>query len=447
MIVRSLMRLCLIITLGWATVGFAQEPPSVKLLTAPLVSPAAAFSFYGTSTGHTAGAAAPTTQPPEITELARALGAGRYTPAQYALTVYEYVRNNIATEFRFGLSKGARGALIDQSGTAFDQANLLLELFNAGGISTATYQVGTISLTTAQFQAWTGLADPATGSINAITACQFLADGAIPATVNGSSTCTGLTGALPSSGTPITLVHIWVAVNNQLYDPAYKIQVIKSGLDLAAQLNCGTAAAPTCGSTILTNVPAVQTGTGNVPFVQGVNQVALEQQLNTYARTLETNIRTFNSSNYATATPNMQVEDLIGGNLIDINQTLPAASAGVISELPSSAYPASSQYSWSGGIPDQYRTTLLVQIDNLNNGAGQMLFADETAGNRLRIWGIATNQTTASATRNLTLYSEYRPLATSVLPGATGAATLTLSVHHPYVANSGTYAAETLTRR
>jgi len=68
--------------------------------------------------------AAPT---PEIVAQARALGAGRLTAPQFTLNTFDYVRNNIATEFRFGLAKGGRGALIDQSGTPFDQAELMVK--------------------------------------------------------------------------------------------------------------------------------------------------------------------------------------------------------------------------------------------------------------------------------------------------------------------------------
>lgn len=437
---RHIARTFLIGTVAWAAAAFA-EPPSVKLVTAPLVSPASAWSFYGSSTTHTVGAAAPTSPPSEVTELARALGAGRYTAGNYALAVYEYIRNNIQMDFRFGSSKGARGAVIDQSGTAFDQASLMVALLRANGIS-ATYQVGTISLTAAQFQAWTGLADPASGLVNAVTACQYLADGAIPATVNGATSCAGLSGTLATTGTPVTLAHIWVMANGVIYDPAYKIHVVKAGVDLAAQMGCGNASAPTCGSTILGYVPATQTLAGSVPYVANVNQSGLEAQLAGYAVNLQHYIQTTNTANTSGPNPNLQVEDLIGGTLIDVSQSLPAPTGNPVSELPSSAYSAA-QFSWGGDVPDQYRTRLTIQFDNIN----QAVFADETAGNRLRIWGVATNETTTSATRNLTLYSEYRPLATSSVAGATGGVgvPLVLTVQHPYAANSGTYGSEALT--
>ena len=89
----------------------------------------------------------------------------------------------------------------------------------------------------------------------------------------------------------------------------------------------------------------------------------------------------------------------------------------------------------------KYRTTLTIKFDNIN----QLVYADEVAGNRLRIWGNTANATTTSATRNLSLYSEYRPLATSSLAGATGAVvSMTVAVNMPYAANGGTYVDNTL---
>src|SRR5215469_9183216 len=99
---RALALLALTMLTTLQATRASADPPSVKLVTAPLVTPAVAWSYYGTSTTHTVGAAAPTTTPPEITELARALGAGRYSTSVYSLAVYEYIRNNIAIDFRFG---------------------------------------------------------------------------------------------------------------------------------------------------------------------------------------------------------------------------------------------------------------------------------------------------------------------------------------------------------
>lgn len=68
-------------------------------------------------------------------------------------------------------------------------------------------------------------------------------------------------------------------------------------------------------------------------------------------------------------------EDVIGGQLIN--------SAGLTT--PSSTLPyGTPSASWSAtDIPDQFRTTLTVQFDSIN----QKLFTDEIAGQRLQLLG------------------------------------------------------------
>jgi RHS repeat-associated protein len=414
------------------------ELPSVKLVSAPLMTPSNAWAYYDTkSMVHTPGVIAWTTatRPVEIKELARGLGAGRATPANYARNVYQYVRNNIETDFRFGLSKGARGALIDQSGTAFDQVHLMVELLREGNV-TAEYRVGTISLSATDFTAWTGIAA-------ARAACDYLASGAIPATVNGATDCTTLstTAALSASGTPVVMGHIWVAatVPNQttgttVFDPAFKKRLVKtvpSGFALPTALGCGTVASPTCGSSVLSSVPSLQTLTGTsgstaVRYLQNVPQSTIESTLNNYASNLQTWITNYNNANSV----NLQVEDLLGGSLIDIDapDTLGAAHP----------FTATLKYTWAGEIPDPFRTTLRVQFDNIN----QTFYVDELFGRRLAMWA---NNFSYGPNRELTLYVDYEPLIFSSRTSPTAQNdTLTLEVRHPYSTNSGEYAHETL---
>lgn len=414
--------------------------PSVKLLTAPLIAPVDAWAYYGTSTTHTNGVAYSATRPPEIKEIARALGAerisatpglGQITADTYAASVYEYVRNNIEVDFRFGLSKGARGAIIDQSGTPFDQAHLMVELLREAGV-TAGYRVGTINLNATQFSDWTGLT-------NAKAACKFLADGAFPATVNGVSDCDSAALAGNVNVSAVVMGHIWVAANAKLYDAAYKKYTVKTGIDLPAALQCGTAAAPTCGSTILGSVPAVGTLAGTIPFVQNANQTSIETQLKTYATNLQIKLQTDNVNNKT----NLQVEDVIGGSQID-----PTYSLQVGATLPYIT-PTSTVYSWSGDIPDQFRTTLRVQFDSIN----VLFFSDESYGSRIRLWGghlgsdALANSNATTADRTFALYLEYRPLAKSRNMAGSANDPLTLTIDHPYAASGGTYADESLAQR
>ena len=154
--------------------------PSMKTIAGTRVSPTTAASYYGSSTVHTNGLGA-TSRTLLVRELARGLGSAQ-VPATLsandsALRAFEYVRQNIKPVWIFGLQKGATGAIIDQAGTPFDQADLFVQLLREAGI-TANYQYGTITLTSgAQVQSWLQLT-------NANATCKFLADGGIPIEVN-----------------------------------------------------------------------------------------------------------------------------------------------------------------------------------------------------------------------------------------------------------------------
>lgn len=430
-VAKALLALGLVCSI--ATSQALAEPPAVRLVSASLIAPGAgagqAWALYGSPTLHTNGVAAwtSTTRPPEIKELARALGAGRYSQNDYALNVYQYVRNNIKTDFRFGLSKGARGAIIDQTGTAFDQVHLMVELLREGGGS-ANYVVGTIELTAAQFYSWTAISDKK-------AACQFLADGGIPGTISGSTVCASMTGNLATSGAaPVRMGHAWVSTGGKVYDPAYKAHVNKlpvAGFDLASVLQCGTPAAPTCGTTIANAIGPVAApilgGTTAVSYYAGssAKQASISGTLGLYAGRLESWIENYNATNRV----DLQIEDLLGGQNIDTSVALaPTATL---------SYAVETAYVWSGDIPDAFRTTLQVQFDNL----AQLFFADEIAGKRLRLWGAADNPS-STMSRQIALYVEYIPIAKSVYSSPTNSGQLTLVVNHPYLASNGDYADE-----
>ncbi len=410
------------------------ELPSVKLQTAPLVAPTQAWLNFGPSTTHTVGVGATGIVPPELLELSNAFSqGGTCTGTCYASLAYQYVRNNIAMEFRFGLGKGARGALIDQSGTAFDQAQLFVALLRQVNIS-ANYQVGTVTLTGAEFQQWTGIS-------SALGACQYLADGGIPATVNDYSVC-GAPLTLTTAVTTVKMGHIWVSAFGNLYDPSYKIHVVKAGIGstaLAGALGCTTIP---CSTGVLNRVPAsTPSAIAGVNQIQNVLQGDLEGQLKTYAMTLEAYIRTQNTNNYLTANPSMQVEDLLGGTTIDLSQALPVPSNPLQTPLAMGAYTANSNYLWTGEIPDQFRTKLTVQFGPTGSLAiNQPLYADEIAGSRLRLVNAGTNQTTSSTTVHTALYAESMLLAAGNIPNQTGGTIpLTLIITHPYAQNAYPY--------
>jgi len=66
--------------------------------------------------------------PASIAELARSL---KNDPD----LIYEYVRNNIEIVPIWGVQKGALGTLLDNQGTAFDQAQLMVSLLREAGYS------------------------------------------------------------------------------------------------------------------------------------------------------------------------------------------------------------------------------------------------------------------------------------------------------------------------
>lgn len=399
-----------------ASPAAAQTPPAMKLVAAPLVTPNAAWTFYGGGTTHSNGLAAWSDYTPEIKALARTLGAGRVSADVYAINVDNYILNNIAVEYRFGLGKGARGALIDQSGTPFDQAELMVKLLRYGGVS-ATYQMGAITLSANQFGLWSGLIkglNPSSQSftVDAKGACQFLADGGIPATVNGFGDCASATGDL----TTVTLGHIWVSANGKLYDPSLKFHTLIGGVDLPAAMGCGSAGASSCGAQIGAAMMAGAT-TGSqagATTLQGVNETSLKATLRTQAVALQNNLLSTDRFKRAV--------DLVGGKTITLVEAAPGAT------LP---YPASAQASWTGDIPDQYRTTLSVTAPTCS---ATTFFADEIAARRLSYAGVGS-------TSGMMAPGFYLDGAAVTLSCGAGsqAARFVIDVAHPYAAQTGTY--------
>ena len=182
-----------LLAVSWSASAGATYLPSVLVGTAALISPTQANIKYNNATNPTTStnSMGTTGRPPEIVELARAL---KNNPD----LIYEYVHNNISNVWMYGLQKGALGAAIDKTGTDFDQAMLMVELLRQAGY-TAGYEAGTITLSAADFQAWTNIT-------SAKAACQLLSSGGIPAAINGSTTwdCS-YTGNVTS----VTLAHIW----------------------------------------------------------------------------------------------------------------------------------------------------------------------------------------------------------------------------------------------
>lgn len=414
---------CLLAALAHSGGAQAQVLPANDLITAPLVSPSAAWAYYSTSLTHTTGIAALSATAPDVAALARALGADKViasqmTAAQYAQNVFDYVRNNIEVEFRFGLGKGGRGALIDQSGTPFDQAQLMVTLLRAANI-TANYQVGTITLTPNQFGLWTGLVNGLntanqTFSVDAHSACQFLADGGIPATVGSASACSSVTGSLSS----VTLEHIWVSALGNLYDPSFKTHVLAAGIDIPSAMGCGTEAAPTCGAVMTSQAGGTSGTSGAYPSFTKFNTTNLESWLTGAATNVQNAILTQNRLAY--------IQDIVGGKRL-VNTTV-TAGASLPYTVASVLWTSSSS---TPNIPDTLRTTLRIRFQSGSllgsSGADVTFFADELAGRVLQL----------AATDNVVL--DGAAVTGTASCGSCTASTVLLDINHPYAASSGTY--------
>lgn len=342
---------------GLAAPALAQTAPSsVKIGTAPLVDPTAANTWYTTNTVST-NSLGTTGRPPEIVELARALSND---PDK----IYDYVRNNVEIVWTYGLQKGALGAITDKSGTAFDQAHLMVELLRQANY-TASYKVGTITLTGAQFEAWSGITD-------AKAACQMLASGGIPAVINTTTQADcNYTGSI----TTIKVAHIWVSVTiggtAYLFDPAYKGHVFKTGV-----ANLNTTAAVTPGDTLADAAPVGAGTESTVSYIENVNAEAIEANLTTSAGAVQTYIDT--------NVPAGEVEDIVGGQKITRYDAPPTGLRQTV--LP---YTATLQKTWTGNIPNKYRTALTVQITKYRPDTtylqiiNKTLYVDEIATRKL----------------------------------------------------------------
>jgi RHS repeat-associated protein len=411
-------------------------PPATKLLDASLVSPGAAMIYFGSATTHTNAlhlsddndAGHENIDPyPEITTLSASLLAGRNVAVTadkdaFVSDVFQYVQNNINTEFRYGLSKGGRGALIDQSGTPFDQTELMVMLLRKAGV-TASYQTGTISVSAQQFGLWTGLVNNLTEStqtfsVDAKAACDLLSDGGMPAIINGASDCEALTGNLPASGTPVTLSHIWVMVGTTSYDPSFKLYRLRTGIDIPAALGCGTEANSTCGTTVknVAMTGATSTTVSGIPALDGFSPTAGLAQVKTYATAMANYLKTNN--------PDATVIDIVGGKKLE-----PQNGAIATTYTPSGNI-------WSGDIPDQYRTLISAH--------GYTFYADEIAGRRITLYPLAKIDDSLIDSNVIYTAAGLRyapPVGETCTNSASQPACISVFVDHPYAggATTGTY--------
>ena len=425
----------------------AQTLPSMRFLTAPLVSPHNAAQFYSTSTTSTnslAGIPA-LNGTPEIVELARAL---KNDPD----LIYEFVHNQIDVEYAFGLRKGALGALIDRSGTPFDQNVLFVSLVRQAGYQ-ANYLIGEVTIQEADFANWTGVSDIA-------AACRLLANGGIPAYFNtqpapppypSSDPACGLSGSFNS----VTILHVWSEVQIggtwYLYDPSLKAYTAPTPIDLhsGSGIVSGQAAAHAAST--------VDTGTvSGATYIHNASTSGLDGYLNTLGSSL---LSTFKGGPAAT---------LDTSTVAGIGKIIPAYKPpGGWRNTTLTGYNTGGAKTITGGMPDQYRVMLGVTLyANSHPTALNWTFhADEIVGRRLEI-DTNFDQTQAPPAYTQLIFSlklDDQVLQSYVcdsggancLPGSTASpisdlGALTLAVTHPYAASStapATFANQTIVRQ
>jgi len=341
----------------------------------------------GVSAQRVSGDAA-ATGPASIPELARAL---RNDPD----LIYEYVRNNIEYVPTWGILKGDFGALLDNQGTSFDQAALMIALLRQSGY-TASFVKGRLSLTAAQIQDWLGIDTTNVCSVLNLFGSAQIPVSSVSATAAGS--CPGSTAALHS----MKVDHVWVKVNisgtNYFFDPSYKPHTRKTGINLASATGYSAASflsSGTSGATI------------TAEYIQGVNRANVRSNLTNYATNLAAYLRT----NLPTAT----LEDVIGGmNITPHDGT----------KLRQVALPyrdtAVALTEWTGDVPANFKPTLRIQYQ----GIDRSFTSDAIYGRRLTLTYNTSSQPVLSldgvalATGTAVTAGSYGNVAMTVTHGA-----------------------------
>ncbi|WP_445371982.1 RHS repeat-associated core domain-containing protein [Methylomonas sp. HW2-6] len=329
------------------------------------------------------------TAPASIAELARAL---KNNPD----LIYEYVRNNIEYYPVWGVQKGAVGTILDNQGTAFDQAALMVSLLRQAGY-TASYVRGRVNMTAAQINAWLGV-----DTTNLCAVLNLFGQGQVPvSSVTGTAagSCPGSTAALVSMG----FDHVWVKVNiggtNYYFDPSYKPHTLKAGINLITA----------SGYNAATYLTQAKTGaTLTTDYIQGVNRTNIRNNLNTYATNLTNYLRTNQPAGVLDdAVGGMTINPHSGGNL---RQTvLPYQDTTV------------ALTEWTTDIPANYKPTLRLQYQ----GIDQTYTSDAIYGKRLTITYNGSNQPV------LMLDGVAQATGTATTPGTVGNVSFTVT-HSAY---------------
>lgn len=419
------------------TVLAQESMPSVKVGRGELKAPDTARSYYENDVSNPTTTSLETAPNPialDLTEVNALAGALKND----ANLIFEYVHDKIEFLPLYGLQKGALGTLIDQSGTAFDQAQLLFELLRAADTSyQPKYVMGDVTVNADEFKKWFGVQDRLNGAdvISASTACHILADGGIPAIVNGTTDAScSYTGTLSE----VTLSHIWIKASlpggDVYFDPSYK----EHKLPDTPLLSVKSAMGYTSDAILPSGTPTIDF---NVSDTGGINE-----SLNTLSDTL---INTLNSA----ANYDETLNDLLGKEIIvPLAERFPGGYSLLGARTNTSIL--------SSGIPNAYRTVVELDFyirddDVYSDDIAQNItfYADDIYARRLAFEWTDDHQpgfTNPTPTPYLTLddhvvaaidtYEFTNTNHEKTLKVANGNATaVRFTINHAYASNGGSY--------
>ncbi|MBI5778633.1 MAG: carboxypeptidase regulatory-like domain-containing protein, partial [Planctomycetes bacterium] len=362
---------------------------------APIVSHAEADAYFASrkvSIGNAlSGSGAPMTGlatdvSPEIMELARAL---KNDPGY----LYWYVTYNIDYVPYYGSLKGATLTLLDGSGNDFDQASLMIALLRASGYTDAQYSYVYVHHSAADLANLFGVDETYQ------TISNVIANAGIPADVSSDGSA------------DMNLVWVQVTINGAVvyYDPSFKTYSYTNKIDIGQAMGYNQAdvmSAVASGATIGSD------------YVHNLNETALNSKLSTLSSNLVATIH----SQY----PNSDIKEIIGGRKISTR---------------TSSYTGGIVYSWSE-VPNAYIATLRVQHVGIDYtfkipdlGGRRLTITYRPGGTELGLlvdWAELRLDGALIATSTSTIYHGWK------YP-------LTLTIDHPYAANSGAYADQTVT--
>lgn len=307
-----------------------------------LSQPAKAFAVKSFASGTASGLVG---APASIVELARGLKNDPDLIAEYVTTQVDFLP-------LYGLQKGGLGAALDQRGSAFDLADLMVQLLRQAGL-TANFMFGDLRLTLAQAAARFG-----TSTTDIYAARNLLGNGGIPVTVTNVSGIDYL-----------DFSHCWLQVNIggtfYVFDPANKAYTTQAGIaNLATAMGYNAA-------TFLTSAKVGATTTAD--YVQNMNRTNIRNNLTTMTTSLVNWIKANN--------PAASVDDIVGGKTIN-GITLGAR----LTSLPYQK-PGSTPTVWTS-IPAAYKATLGILYDTFS----LTLNAADIYGKRLTMFFNASHQ-------------------------------------------------------